>query len=402
MLATLISACDPGLEQQYYRQGIGTEIVNPYAIDVTELQDTYLAELCRQAGCTPGEYSAAWWLVVQAGMNDIDARCDAYLAWLDDRRRSHGPILSEISALSAATQSIMKFTGSGANPITIVGVAFGLASDTFTNVHSRLLLEVNHSTVQSVVLSKQQEYRNGLKGQGINTRVMAIYALRSYLRLCMPMTIETQINSTVTIYEQAGARALQNTPPLIDPRTVGGVALRAAETIRQPDRAPRPVFPPEVAALFISPSDLSPQEFKSMQAALCVPNHEIGWAGDYTKGAIQIYGDAKRPPSQAPLSEKDVNKIIGLKECVAGGGKNYFERQMFDHPKTGTDPLGDLVRSLNAAQPENPLPNVKTLEEARPKIAAVRAALKTSQKLKEVLPTAFDGQVTPKFYEALP
>ena len=42
----------------------------------------------------------------------------------------------------------------------IVGIAFGLAANTFTNVNSRLLLEVNQATVQSVVHKGQEEFRN--------------------------------------------------------------------------------------------------------------------------------------------------------------------------------------------------------------------------------------------------
>jgi hypothetical protein len=228
-----IAACDPLLEQQYYKEGIGTKLPTPDGATVTQLQDLYLAELCRQAGlvpatappeqlCLPNGTSQAWASITQAGLNDIDARCDAYLAWLDDKRRSKEPILAEINAVSAATQGIMQATQVGANPITIVGLAFGLASSTFTNVRSRLLLEVNHSTVQSVVLSRQQSFRNELKSLFIDTRAKAVYVLRSYLRICMPMTIEMQINTTVTVFEQTGSSGIRikQDRPLINPATV--------------------------------------------------------------------------------------------------------------------------------------------------------------------------------------
>jgi DNA-binding beta-propeller fold protein YncE len=87
--------------------------------------------------------------------------------------------------------------GVGVNPITIVGIAFGLASDTFMNVRSRLLLEVDKSTVETVVINGQNRYRMGLTRVVIDTRVAAVYALRSYLRICTPFTIENQINTTV-------------------------------------------------------------------------------------------------------------------------------------------------------------------------------------------------------------
>src|SRR5262249_17582656 len=204
-----------------------------------DLQDVYIYELCRQAGVVQVASTSIdavpacpnWGLVTLAGLNDIDQRCDAYLAWLDDKRPSREPILSEISAIAGATAAILRTTGVGVNPITLVGIAFGLASNTFTNIRSRLLLEADHSTVQSVVLSRQQDFRSRLKPQSINNRADAIYAMRSYLRICMPMTIEMNINTTVTLVEAAGADALKTKGSLIAPIQSGMPPQRAEKPI---------------------------------------------------------------------------------------------------------------------------------------------------------------------------
>jgi hypothetical protein len=409
LVATLISACNPTLERQYYREGVGTAIQNPDVITVTELQNAYLQELCRQAGpsasspCEPAGFSPAWGMIVQAGMNDIDARCDAYLAWLDDKRRSYGPIVSEINSLNTAAQSIMRVTGVGANPITLVGIAFGLASDTFTNIRARLLLEVNHSTVQSIVLSRQQAYREGINKQVIDNRAAAVYALRSYLRQCMPMTIETQINSTVTIYEQSGADALKG-KPLIDPKTVGGVALLASEPVKKPERAPMSTLSPEVAALFARPDSISPSRFRDIQIALCVPSNEMGQAGDYTKGAITILeASYLRSTKDSKLNSDEIDEILGQGRCIKDRGRNYFEKRTFDDSSLGTQPLVELVDALNKAQPDKPLSrDIKTIGEARAKIKAVRALPNIQAQLRLRLPAAFVDQVTPDFFAALP
>jgi hypothetical protein len=165
--------------------------------------------LCAYSGMRPPE----WTLFVQAGMNDIDRRCDAYLAWLDEKRRSREPILKQLADMGAATAAILRATNTGATPIAIVGIAFGLAADTFTNISSRLLLEVNHSTVQSVVLGYQADFRANNARAIIDNRPAAIYLLRSYLRLCMPYSIEMSINNTVTIYHRDPASL--NTEPLL-------------------------------------------------------------------------------------------------------------------------------------------------------------------------------------------
>src|SRR5262249_45633883 len=147
-------------------QGIGTDVYSSELPNSTALNDAYVALICRQAGlaneletCDSPALGRQWATFVQAGMNDIDRRCDAYLAWLDDRKRLQTPVLNELHALSAAAIGIMSAAGVGVTPIAIVGLAFGLAADTFTNVQSRLVLEADHSTVQAVVLGNQSQYR---------------------------------------------------------------------------------------------------------------------------------------------------------------------------------------------------------------------------------------------------
>jgi len=170
-------------------------------------------------------------------MNDIDQRCDAYLAWLDNARRAHAPTIKEFGDAQSATTIIMQQAGMSAAPIAIAAAAFNFATNTYTNVTSRLVLELNRSTVQAVVLGRQRTYREGLFGTDtsgrkimITSRPQAIFALRSYLRFCMPMTIETEVNSTVATFERGGAEALATSTPMITPETVAQPTLLTPST----------------------------------------------------------------------------------------------------------------------------------------------------------------------------
>ena len=156
------------------------------------------------------------------------------LAWLDDRRRTNSAVLKELGDITVASQAIMRVAGVGANPITLAGLAFGLAANTFTNVNSRLLLEVDKTTVQTLVLRRREAYRLQLQGIVVDNRPAAIHALRSYLSICTPYTIETDINSTITVFQQVGAGGLVTKPPLVSAATVGapvGAPVRATERI---------------------------------------------------------------------------------------------------------------------------------------------------------------------------
>ena len=91
---------------RFFRYGIGTNLYSEDIVQTTQYQDVYLTELCRQAIGTLATTASdcintsldqsGWDLIVQAGLNDIDRRCDAYLAWLDDRKRTNNAVLKQI------------------------------------------------------------------------------------------------------------------------------------------------------------------------------------------------------------------------------------------------------------------------------------------------------------------
>src|SRR5262249_53887693 len=92
----------------------------------------------------------------------------------------------------------------------IVTAAFGLASITYTQWNSRLLISIEQSTVQEVVYTSQQAYREKIKTWPIPDRPTAIYLLRNYLRLCMPITIEANINTTTRLVQRGAGPDVAN------------------------------------------------------------------------------------------------------------------------------------------------------------------------------------------------
>ena len=223
-LAVLVSGCDGQRDYRYLREGIGTDLYWDGLPAATELQDTYLANICAQA-ISPTARSVStvscdglnlasrdWGLLVQAGMNDIDLRCDGYLAWLHDRRSSREPILKQLAAMGGATAAILRATDVGATPLALAGIAFGLAAETFTNVDLRLLNGVDYTTVQSVVRGNRAEFRQNNLNLVIDNRPAAIYVLRNYLSICVPSSIEMSINNTINVFHRGGPRALEQLP----------------------------------------------------------------------------------------------------------------------------------------------------------------------------------------------
>jgi len=337
-LGLLLSACDT-TDTRYFRYGIGTDLYSEDIVATTQYQDIYLTELCRQTlsltSTTEGQCVNVqlspndWNLLVQAGLNDVDRRCDSYLAWLDDRRRTNTAVLKELGDLTVASQAIMRVAGVSANPITLAGLAFGLAADTFINVNSRLLLEVDKTTVQTLVLQRRNNYRVGLQSVRVENRPAAVYALRSYLNICTPFTIETDINSTVTVFQMGGSAAL-NRPPLIDPTIVSGMTIQ-----RSRDTVQKTQFTDE------QKKKVTQATVTDIQLALCVPVRD-GIPSDATIEAVRQYLVAqKRPvPKEIDLTSNDLRQVLqapvnDVGDCKKAKFKNGFEVGRYGVPAQG-------------------------------------------------------------------
>ena len=360
----LLAGCNT-LDRNYLRDGAGIDVTSADIVATTNLQQIYFGEVCRQAGLpvrsTPegipfcdelAMSPAAWTLFVQAGMNDIDRRCDAYLAWLDDRRRWREPFLKQLHSTAAATAAIMGLSGVGATPIAIVGAAFGFAQETFVNISGRLITEVNHSTVQSLVLTRQNDYRGGLRNKAIVNGPAALYTLRSYLRLCMPMTIETEINTTLTGIDRNGVIPA----PLITPATItGAIITDAAAPIPRPQRQRDLIAPNRLNELEQS---LSGRFIRNVQSALCVqPDGDLGPLGSATRMAIRDYltgltGKAGQETLNAALRNSLSTAVDKVGDCTGSTEKyeNAFEVGAFGAARGDPEVrIKDFQNNLRAA-----------------------------------------------------
>jgi len=295
-----VAGCD-AVDRIYFRQGVGVDLYSPEGVSTIEAQEAYFAKICEQAGvyCAPNSGPATWSAVVRAGMNDIDERCDGYLTWLDNVRRSQAPVTKQIADTATATALIMAASGASVGSMAIVAAAFGLASNTFTNVSTRLILEVPHSTVQAVVLSRQKAYRDELFGNPpvlIPNRPAAVYALRSYLRLCMPITIEMEINNTIATFERGGVPALitgtSGNPKtrFISARTVGVARPTVIRSVSEPLRPFTPA-PAPAGRIFLGPFEerMSDKDMKRALAILGCPGPDLGVAGSDKRKALSKF-----------------------------------------------------------------------------------------------------------------
>lgn len=398
------AGCNP-VSEQYFREGAGADLYSANLAQATQLQDDYVYYICRQAG-NPDDQTAAgrscfvtnWTAFTLAGMNDIEQRCDAYLNWIDAQRRDRTPVLSQIAAIGGTTGAIMGVAGAGTQALSIVATAFGLASTTYANWNSRLLLDVDHSTVQTIVYTRQQEFRKVNVGVIVPDRPAAIYLLRGYLRICMPITIETEINTSVTL-AQSGIPLSSVQNAFVRKAVFGG------SQPPPPIRAVEPLRPTCVQAVGLPGAEteeekkISALELGRLQAnVLCVPATK-----DFdpaTRDGIRVFQASFGSPSTGTVpSAADHEKLVKRDRGAAcpPGARNWWELQRFF--LNGAE-IPDKIKELQGLLGVTDAGQTGTLDDAtRDKIKAARTSM---TELKDVTKDANSTiWVTPTFFSQL-
>ncbi|NBB49800.1 hypothetical protein GVN24_16110 [Rhizobium sp. CRIBSB] len=279
----------------YLKNGPGVELPAADIEYAASAQNRYFTYLCQQSGlptpCRLPVYDpVTWTLIVHQGMNDIDRRCDSYLQWLDDKKRSRGPVLAQISDTSTATAAIMAAVEPRSTlPLQIVAQSFNLLSRTIANYHSRLLYEIESSTINSVVIRSRYDFRKAIEQKSFSNRPDAEYALREYMRRCLPFAIETQINDLSTLGSRGIKPNEMNTiyqPPVsgavVGQALLGSVPSEGAKAYVSPSK------PIENKASGLLTSDeraMLPGQPATIQRALCV-SPDNGFFGSVTRSAI--------------------------------------------------------------------------------------------------------------------
>ena len=418
-LALLVAGCDPN-ERNYFRNGVGTSLYTADAASATELQNIYLDYLCRQSNSFIGTDAPscaqqvvpanAWPVIVQAGLNDIDARCDSYLAWLDLKRRENAAILTEIGAVRFAVDALTNPNIAGVSGVGLAAIsaAFGLATSTVNNFNS-LLLQVDHTTVQTVVTGNRHAFREDLLkfSSSIDNKPAAIHTLRTYLSICMPMTIAANINSTVTVFKQTGSAP--GAGPMLP--TVGApFTPRERFVERKPSPGPGPVAVPGAETIIEGyPANVrtyTPEVIGSILVGLCAPASELTKVTPISKALLDIWEetDTSNAIANGKIdSKRERQALAGLPQCPTGTF-NFFERQTFanlDGTLKSTKILTDLLDQAPPATGANgggllgsPVP----LATARTRIAQLRRDCFADIRK---LPSAMAGQVTQDFMVAL-
>jgi len=183
-----------------------------------------------------------WRPVVDGGMHYTDVRCARFmdaLFWLNRARETSS---QQIQYLSAATSAVLSIAQATKELLGIAPLGFGLANQTVNNLGQGLLYHLDPGTVAGLVGRQQGTYRDAIKNVAYDNKAAALTAIQQYAALCLPVSIEGEVNRAIANSEFQPVNYLQVTPPAKAPAPTG-----AAPPPTEPAPPPPPPPPPSPA-----------------------------------------------------------------------------------------------------------------------------------------------------------
>ena len=404
-------------------RGPHTSIVD-YAADSDPARagaETRILEGYRErAGLTtlPEAGNPNWWYIVEAGLNSVDEECENYMDaifWADRELREAG---SQISLLGATTATMMGLADASTNAIAATAAGFGLVSQGLANHSNAILYQIDPASIRRIVERSQAAYRAGLYSLDrsiYNSRPASVAAIQGYLSLCLPSSIETQINHAVAATEfkfDIGGANGSPVPTVVPVLTnqqqlaqeLEGEKARTQALERQLQRTiSQSARPTPQARASDKPQGCQDDECglvisqaKTIQGALCV-SPQSGNFLQLTRAAIRGYeaAEGEKSSSLSALDEpngileaKEFSPLLSLSACSQTDFKSAYERFSYGAPGTGFNApdsglFAALVNDLERHNGpfEDPKPTSFT--------AAVRASItKAHQKLQTSTPAS--------------
>jgi hypothetical protein len=345
-------------------------------LDVTSVQTaaanqgTIIYALARDAGYANPEVGGInYYRVAEAGFNYVDDQCSAYFDTIFFLDRERSQLKSGLAAASSTTAAILGVTSASTLSLSVVASAFGLASAGTDILAGTYLYSLPPATTQGLVNKLQIAYRDAAARTraDITTPTAAYHQIQSYLALCLPPTIETEVANQVnaataigvsvaggSIAVKTGSSLPDRSPisslrraPLIGPAPltrehVSGVELKNLKNPASFEHFPGPKIE-EHRRAFI----------RQVQDALCAPQRD-GTLDPATTQAIQNYLSARKktvPPDSdpfGPVLQPILEKAIDdVQDCSAEGFANAYEVGFFGVPASkASDKIGQLQSSL--------------------------------------------------------
>lgn len=211
--ATILSGCaTASLEQRVSDYRANQPALSPSAVKTfVDEQNAIIGDFARLAGQSDINQLKEWRGVVDAGIHYTDVRCDRFmdsLFWLNRVREGTS---RQIQYTGSALGAALAVVEASKHAIGLTPLGFSLFDQTVNNLGAGLLFNLNPSTVRVLVEKKQLAFVRSLSAS-YTDRVIALQVIQSYAAICLPPSIETEVERAITDQEYAPATVARPLP----------------------------------------------------------------------------------------------------------------------------------------------------------------------------------------------
>lgn len=135
--------------------------------------------------------------VVNAGIVYVNERCNEYLSALNFFARTRDATSRQINAVGTAAGAALAVVEASKQLIGLTPLGFKLLDDTVLNVGKGLLFELPPTTIKKLVQEKQSAFVIANAKVQYDNRIDALRAIQSYVDICLPTSIEAEVEAAV-------------------------------------------------------------------------------------------------------------------------------------------------------------------------------------------------------------
>lgn len=274
-----------------------------------------------------GYAGSDWYEVSLAGFNYVDDQCTVYFDSLFAFNRSVSAVKSGLSAFNQTAAAIMQITGTAEVTMAVIAQAFGLAGSMTDVVAGTFLYELPPANTRRLVEKTMAAYKNAVSEHRstINSKASAYSAVRGYLNLCLPVTIEGLLIDRISDTKARSSVDSTGTNIEIDVRSSASTGLLENANTRLPpvrDDTPSP------AGLNFIEKRMLPSDWRKVQRAICAPEDGVPGSGTHA-AMMEFFAGRGQPDEGIATNGIGAMQLSALSEAVeSAAGRTCAERQV--------------------------------------------------------------------------
>ncbi|MBY2937933.1 hypothetical protein HF279_36455 [Rhizobium leguminosarum] len=354
-------------------RGAGTELNAQRAGGTSRELYAYMSIMCADAGLTPASATYVtgcpnrldadgYKTMLQAGFNEINAGCRAYIQFVFEERMRERRFKSSVSAIQAFISGVLTLEDAGTRLFSYLILSSSAANAFYDASRIDPLQGMTVENILKIVNKRQVAFERAVASRAVTSSPQLVRVWREYQWICTPLSISSDFNNlAVATVDGRKVDFDEDARRLVD--SITGTIARVTKFDPKVGLTPAPKVVSAEGAVSAIERALNPDdEVVKIQSALCVaPDRKFGRE---TRAAINIWRRMTSKDNKiddatlnAGMSTDEVGYLVGTASCASLGFKTAVERgYVYDAPareqnaNTASIASGRAQNLLNIAQ----------------------------------------------------